>query len=148
MPVPLPSSEVDAEAAVADGRDAHWLDRLGIAVSAFCLVQCLALPLALVFAPLASVGLFSHELFHLVLLAVIVPVSLLAYGLGFLRHRNARMWLPAGIGFALLIVSAILEQGHVIGPLWIALLTSSGGVALITGHVLNLRAGRLQDAGR
>ncbi|NCO19990.1 MAG: MerC domain-containing protein, partial [Gammaproteobacteria bacterium] len=58
------------------------LDRLGIAVSAFCMVQCLALPLTLMFAPLASWGVLSHDLFHLVLLAVIVPVSSLAFLFG------------------------------------------------------------------
>ena len=116
------------------------LDRIGIGVSAFCLLQCLALPLALLFAPLASASLFSHELFHLVLLAVIIPVSLLAFGLGFLRHRNRRMWVPAGIGFGFLILAAILEQGHLIGPVWISLVTSMGGLGLIVGHVLNMRS--------
>jgi len=117
-----------------------FLDRIGIAVSAFCLLQCLALPLALLFAPLASASVFSHELFHLVLLGVIIPVSLLAFGLGFLRHRNPRMWIPAGAGFALLILAATLEHGHVIGPVWISLVTSMGGLGLIAGHVLNMRS--------
>ena len=116
------------------------LDRIGIGISVFCLLQCLALPFALLFAPLASVGLFSHELFHLVLLAVILPVSLLAFGLGFMRHRNLRMWFPAGIGFGLLIVAAALEQYHLLGPAWIAGITSMGGLGLIIGHWLNLRS--------
>ena len=116
------------------------LDRIGIGISAFCLLQCLALPLALVFAPIASAGLLDHELFHLVLLAVIIPVSLLAFGMGFMRHRNPRMWVPAAIGFALLIFAAVLEQGHVVGPGWIAGLTSLGGLGLIIGHFLNLRS--------
>lgn len=116
------------------------LDRVGIGISAFCLLQCLALPLALLFAPMASAGLFSHELFHLVLLAVILPVSLLAFGLGFLRHRNLRMWIPAGAGFALLLLAAFLEQRHLIGPVWISLVTSMGGLGLIVGHVLNMRS--------
>jgi len=116
------------------------LDRIGIGVSAFCLLQCLALPLALLFAPLASAGLFSHELFHLLLLGVIIPVSLLAFGLGFLRHRNLRMFIPAGAGFALLILAAVLEHGHVIGPVWISLVTSMGGLGLISGHLLNMRS--------
>ena len=98
----------------------RMLDRIGIGISAFCLLQCLALPLALVFAPIASAGLLDHGLFHLVLLAVIIPVSLLAFTLGFMRHRNLRMWVPAAIGFALLIFAAVLEQGHVVGPGWIA----------------------------
>jgi hypothetical protein len=117
-----------------------WLDRLGIAVSAFCLIQCLALPLTLMFAPLASWGVLSHEMFHLILLAVIVPVSSLAFALGFLRHRNARMWLPAGFGFALLIAVAVLEQGHLLPAGWIAGLTSVASLSLITGHLMNLRS--------
>lgn len=117
-----------------------FLDRIGIAVSAFCLLQCLALPLALLFAPLASASLFSHELFHLVLLGVIIPISLLAFGLGFLRHRNLTMWVPAGIGFMLLVVAAVLEQRHLLGPVWISLVTSMGGLGLIVGHVLNMRS--------
>jgi len=116
------------------------LDRIGIGISAFCLLQCLALPLALLFAPVASAGFFSHELFHIVLLAVIVPVSLLAFGLGFVRHRNRRMLVPAGAGFALLILAAVLEQGHVVGPVWVALVTSMGGAGLIVGHWLNMRS--------
>jgi len=118
---------------------AGLLDRIGIGISGFCLLQCLALPLALVFAPVASAGIFSHEFFHLALLAVILPVSGLAFGLGFLRHRNMRMWLPAGIGIGLLVVAAALEQQHVVGPVWIALVTSLGGVGLIIGHWFNLR---------
>jgi len=116
------------------------LDRLGIAVSAFCMVQCLALPLTLMFAPLASWGVLSHDLFHLALLAVIVPVSSLAFLFGFLRHRNGRMWLPAGLGFALLIAAAVLEQQHLLPAGWIAVLTSLASLSLITGHVINLRS--------
>ena len=116
-----------------------WLDRLGIGVSAFCLLQCLALPVALVLAPAASAGFFSHEAFHLLLLAVIIPVSLLAFGIGFARHRNRRMWVPAGAGVAILVLAASLEQSHALSPLWIAMLTSAGSIFLIVGHFLNLR---------
>ena len=116
------------------------LDRIGIGVSAFCLLQCLALPVALLFTPLASASLLSHELFHLLLLGVIVPVSLLAFGLGFLRHRNPAMWVPAGIGFGLLVAAAVLEQRHLVGPVWVSLVTSMGGLGLIVGHVLNIRS--------
>lgn len=116
-----------------------WLDRLGIGVSAFCLLQCLALPVALVLAPAASVGFFSHEAFHLLLLAVIIPLSLLAFGFGFARHRNPRMWVPAGTGVTILVLAALFEQAHVLSAIWNALLTSAGSAFLIVGHFLNLR---------
>lgn len=119
-----------------------WLDRLGIGVSAFCLVQCLALPVIVILAPTASAGFLSHELFHVLLLAVILPVSGLAFGLGFARHRNAAMWVPGGIGLGLIVLAAALEQGHVIPSLGVALLTSAGGVGLILGHLANMRAQR------
>ncbi|MDX1625822.1 MAG: MerC domain-containing protein [Wenzhouxiangellaceae bacterium] len=131
-------------AAVMESRETEapvgWLDRLGIGVSAFCLLQCLALPLVLVLAPAASAGFLSHELFHVVLLAVVIPVSGLAFAVGFARHRNARMWIPAGLGFAVLVSAAVLEREHVLGPVGVALLTSTGGAFLIVGHLMNLRS--------
>jgi hypothetical protein len=118
----------------------RWLDRLGIGVSAFCLLQCLALPIVLVVAPTLSAGFMSHEVFHVVLLAVILPVSGLAYTLGFLRHRDARIWLPAALGLVFLLVAIWLEHERALPPLGIAAVTSVGGVFLIIGHVLNLRS--------
>ena len=117
-----------------------WLDRLGIGVSAFCLLQCLALPVVLVVAPSLTAGFLSHETFHLVLLAVIVPVSGLAYTLGYLKHRNPVIWLPAALGIGFLVLAAWLEQRHALSALGIAAVTSAGGVCLIVAHFLNLRA--------
>jgi hypothetical protein len=123
------------------GLSTSWFDRLGIGVSAFCILQCLALPLLVLFMPIAGAGLLSHEMFHLLLLGVILPISALAFGLGFARHRNPRMWVPAGIGLGLLILAVALEHQHALPPAMIAVLTASGGVALILGHRLNMRMG-------
>ncbi len=117
-----------------------WLDRLGIGVSAFCLLQCLALPVLLVAAPSLSAGFLSHEVFHVVLLAVIVPVSGLAYTLGYLSHRNPRIWVPAAAGLAFLVLAVWLEHEHALPPLGVAAVTSIGGILLIIGHVLNLKS--------
>jgi hypothetical protein len=117
-----------------------WLDRLGIGVSAFCLLQCLALPVLLVVAPTLSAGFLSHEVFHVVLLAVILPVSGLAYTLGYLKHRNPRIWIPAAFGLGFLVLALLLELEHALPPLGIAAVTSVGGVLLIIGHLLNLKS--------
>ena len=117
-----------------------WLDRLGIGVSAFCLLQCLALPILLVAAPTLSAGLLSHEAFHVVLLAVIVPVSGVAYTLGYLKHRNPRIWVPAALGLAFLVLAVWLEHEHALPALGVAAVTSIGGILLIIGHVLNLKS--------
>jgi len=124
------------------GRPPHWLDRLGVGVSVFCLLQCLAVPLALVFMPLASFGLFSHAWFHIILLALIIPVGVMAFALGLRRHRNRRVLVPAVLGLLLLLAAAVLEWYHVLAPGWISLVTSLGGLGMMTAHVMNIRAGR------
>jgi hypothetical protein len=56
-------------------------------------------------------------------------------------HRNAGMLVPGLAGLAVIITAAILE-GAVLGTLAAALLTSVGGLLLISGHWLNLRKRR------
>jgi hypothetical protein len=117
------------------------LDRAAICVSAVCLVQCLLLPVLLVISPLVSLGILGDAHFHLALLAVILPLSLAAFALGYRRHRNRQMLIPGLSGLAVIILAAGLEGG-VLGPLGSALLTSLGGVLLILGHWINLRQRR------
>ena len=117
-----------------------FLDRLGIAASAFCLLQCLALPLLIIVAPLTSVWLLDHELFHLILLLLIVPVSLTAFVLGYFNHRNGAIWWPAVLGLALLVLASALELSHTLEGFSVALITSAGGVLMIAAHWMNLRS--------
>ncbi|QOC22947.1 MerC domain-containing protein [Wenzhouxiangella sp. AB-CW3] len=125
----------------ADARPGATLDRLAICVSAACLAQCLLLPVLVVVTPLMSVGFLGEEAFHLFLLAVIVPLSILAFGLGYRLHRNRSMLVPGGMGLGLVATAAVLEA-TVLHGLTAAVLTSLGGVLLIAGHWLNLRQRR------
>ncbi len=117
------------------------LDRVAICASAACMAQCLLLPVMIVITPMISVGFLADETFHLLLLAIIVPVSLVAFGLGYRTHRNNTMLVPGLIGLALVVAAAILEA-TVLDALAVALLTSLGGMFLIAGHWLNLRERR------
>lgn len=118
-------------------------DRAAICVSGLCLVQCLLLPVLVVVTPLASVGFLGEEWFHMALLLVVLPLSLLAFSLGFRRHRNRAMWIPGGLGLVLIALAAIAEISHLASHWQAAVLTSLGGLLLITGHWLNLRYRRL-----
>ena len=124
-----------------EARTGTTLDRMAICVSAACMAQCLLLPVLVVLTPLVSVGFLADELFHLFLLAVIVPISLMAFGLGYRTHRNTTMLIPGLIGLSLIIAAAVLEA-TVLSTLAVAVLTSLGGVFLIAGHWLNLRQRR------
>ena len=117
------------------------LDRAGICVSIVCLVQCLMLPVLVVVSPLTSLGFFGEEVFHLLLLTLILPISLIAFTLGYRSHRNRSMLVPGLTGLA--IVAAATLFGHEwLSPLATALTISLGGLLLITGHWLNLRLRR------
>jgi len=117
------------------------LDRAGICVSVVCLVQCLVLSLALVLAPVVSLGIFGSDLFHRLLLAVILPLAIAAFWLGYRSHRSLALLLTGLAGLALVLAAAVLEA-TVLSPLAASALTSAGGVTLVVGHWLNLRRRR------
>lgn len=120
------------------GRMSILLDRAGVCISVACLVQCLVLPLVVVATPVLALGIFGDVNFHLLLLTIILPVSTLAFLSGWNTHRNARMLIPGLAGLAILVLAATLGH-HALGHAGEVLLTSAGGILLITGHLLNLR---------
>lgn len=119
---------------------ASLADRLGICVSALCLVQCLALPVLLVAAPAAS--LWRGEVVHLALLAVVIPVSVVAFAGGYRVHRDARVLWPAAAGLVLLAGAAALDLMALAGPWMVAAVSIPGAAALIGAHLANLRLRR------
>ena len=120
---------------------AGLLDRAGICVSAVCLVQCLVLSLAIVLAPMMSLGIFGSDLFHRLLLGLILPLSIGAFWLGYRSHRSLGLLLAGMAGLGLVLLAAFLEA-TVLPPLAASALTSAGGITLIVSHWLNLRRRR------
>lgn len=121
---------------------ASLLDRAGICVSAVCLLQCLVLSLAIVLAPMLSLGIFGSDLFHFLLLAVILPLGAAAFWMGYRSHQSLALLLTGLTGLGLVLAAAVLEA-TVLSPLAASGVTSIGGVMLIVGHWLNLRRRRL-----
>lgn len=120
----------------------RWLDVLGIGLSVACLIHCLSLPLLIMFAPFVASWLLEDAFFHSYLLAFILPVALIAFSVGWLRHRSLVVLVCGSIGLALISVAA-LQAAWLDHSLFSAsmekILTSIGGFMLITGHLLNLR---------
>ncbi|MFW6093024.1 MAG: MerC domain-containing protein [Pseudomonadota bacterium] len=118
-------------------------DRLAIALSALCLVHCLAIPLAVVVTPALAVALVGSETtLHVLLLAVALPVTVYALGHGYRIH--GRRWCVAlgGVGLALMT----LGVSHLFGMAWEVPLTLAGVSLLTVAHVMNLRAARAPRA--
>ena len=75
----------EGEAALRAESRETWLgrlDSLGVLLSGICIVHCLALPLLLALLPFLGGSLLGGHSFHEYLLLAVLPVSLVALGLG------------------------------------------------------------------
>jgi len=108
------------------------LDRLGALASLLCLGHCLALPL------LAALPFLGHGV-HEVLLALVLPLALVAFPLGFRRHGQPGPGLLALLA-ALGLVGVVALEGHADhGALEV--LGFAGSVAMVGAHLWNERLG-------
>ena len=78
------------------------LDRFSIGFSTLCLLHCLAVPVLVSVLPVFATFAFADERFHLALVVLVVPTSIVALGLGCRLHRPTysciwiRRYLVAG----------------------------------------------------
>lgn len=106
------------------------LDGIGIALSILCLLHCLALPLVATGALAWAASEHVHVGLTLALAAVVLTVAVPGYR----RHRRAAVPILLATGVALLVAAVLMGEGP--GE---TVATVLGSVALVTGHVLNLR---------
>lgn len=117
------------------------LDRAAIGMSLLCLVHCLALPVLLVLIPSLAVLPIADEHFHLVLLYLVLPTSVVALFLGCRRHKNRTVLLWGLSGLAVLVLAAF--AGHdLLGDAGERALTVLGALLVALGHLKNVRLGR------
>ena len=114
------------------------LDRVAVGFSALCVVHCLIAPTALVALPVMAAVPFAHQTFHVLMLFLVLPTSLVALFLGCRRHKD-QVVLFLGIGGLVLLTVAAIE-----GPLWLGIdaeraITIAGSTLMVWGHVRNYR---------
>jgi len=109
------------------------LDAVGIVLYILCLLHCLALPLiatgVLAWAASEQVHVGLTLALAVVVLAVALP--------GYRRHRQAAVPALLVIGVTLFIGAVLF--GEALGEARETALTILGSVALVAGHLLNLR---------
>ena len=111
-------------------------DRLGICLSALCVVHCLLTPVILLLLPSAQFFHFftTHETFHMLMLIVLPLLALFAFIPGFRLHGNKGVFLWAIPGIASIAVGALLFEGNA----WFeAGFSIAGSCMLIRAHLLN-----------
>jgi hypothetical protein len=111
-------------------------DRIAIALSAICILHCLAVPLLAAVLPIAfvTVGVDAH--FHEVMLWGVLPTSLFGFGFGLRYHRRYRIVVVGAVGLAIITFAAIVAHGA--WAWWQELsLSILGSVLLVTAHWRN-----------
>ena len=120
------------------------LDKSAIGLSMFCILHCVALPFAVIMVPQLTAFWFAGEDFHLTLIYLVLPTSIVGIGLGCRRHGSFGGLSWALLGLLMLVFAAV--YGHdVLGEMGEKLLTLLGGVCVMTAHILNFRLCRSCD---
>jgi predicted tellurium resistance membrane protein TerC len=128
------------------------LDLGSLALAGICSVHCLLTPVALVAFPLLGSTLVADGHFHVFMLALVLPMSLLAALIGCRRHKDRQVVIRLGIGLTLLVIGVVVglaehdhggghahhEHAHAHLPLG-TVITLIGGLAMIAGHWRNFR---------
>ena len=115
-------------------KSTDWLDGAAVGLSGLCLLHCLALPFVVGVLPMLMPFAESH--LHAQMLYFAVPLSVVAIGIGFARHRSPRVVIAAAAGLTLLIVGATVAHGS-LGIIADRLFTVSGSLILAAAHLWN-----------
>jgi uncharacterized membrane protein len=111
-----------------------WLDGAAVLLSALCLVHCLLLPFIVAGLPLLAQFYDGH--LHAQMLVVVVPLSVVALGIGFRGHRNRHIVASGATGLLILIVGATIAHEYM-GIFADRLLTIAGALVLAMAHYQN-----------
>jgi hypothetical protein len=115
-----------------------WWDKLGITLSALCLVHCIGLPILIASGSLLALSAGADEGLHQWLLWAIAPVAVLAVLPGWRRHGHHRVIAGMAVGLGL-IGTAAFAGNAVLSAGTERLLTLSGGLVLVASHWVNLK---------
>ncbi len=108
-----PAEAITAASSALSFKSQSWLDRTAIILAVLCGIHCLATPILLVALPLIANTVWVSENFHLGMLLLVIPTSLLAAFAGCRQHRDRFVigLIAAGIG-VLSFATAQELMGH------------------------------------
>lgn len=119
------------------------IDRISIGLSALCAVHCLVLPIVAGALPALAASV-SHSHFHALMLLLVIPLSAIALGAGWRRHRDGIVMALGLCGIGLMVFAATLGHdllGHE-GERWV---TVAGSFTVAAAHLRNFRRCRPAD---
>lgn len=118
----------------APAKSTDWLDGAAVGLSAQCQAVRQALPLFAGALPLLMPFVDGH--FHAQMLALVLPLSVVAIGIGVARHRNLRVAWAAAAGMIVLVIGATVAHEQ-LGIMADRLFTVVGAIVLAAAHLYN-----------
>lgn len=115
--------------AIATRRSAS-LDRVAIALSGLCALDCLAAPIVIALFPLLAGSLMTGFV-HTAMVLLVLSSSIMALGLGRHRHRDALVTALGATGLGLLIGSLVAPED------WHQGLALIASVLIVSAHTRN-----------
>ena len=116
-----------------------FLDNVAVALSGICLLHCLTLP-ALI-AALPFIRQFGEGHFHVQMLLFVLPVSVIAFTLGYRRHRVKSIIAWGAAGMLLLVLGATVVHTSS-GLIADRTVTICAALMLAVAHYFNNRYSR------
>lgn len=114
------------------------LDRCSVVISAVCVAHCIALPPLLILFPLLGGTVLTDELFHVMLLWIIIPTSVIAIAMARRHHPDSLVLVLVSTGIMVLMVGAFWAHDH--AEAWVdTTLSIMGSGLLASGHIRNFR---------
>ena len=110
-------------------------DKLAMGLSVACTLHCIALPALLIMLP--SLAFLNDELFHIVMVVAVIPISIYALTLGYKQHQRRSLFAVGCSGLLLLI--AALVVGHDLGEIAETGLTVIGAFLVAVSHWFNYK---------
>tara|TARA_R110002110_G_scaffold104437_2_gene263399 strand:+ start:323 stop:727 length:405 start_codon:yes stop_codon:yes gene_type:complete len=120
------------------------LDRIAVVLSSVCMLHCLALPFVLTLLPISQGAFLDEQTFHLLMLVLILPVSLIALTIGCRKHKDQLTIALGTIGLLVLALTAFFGHDW-FGITGERIVTSMGGLILAGAHIQNYRICRHND---
>lgn len=109
-------------------------DYTSISLAGICVVHCFLTPVALILFPVVGSTLVFEEVFHELMLFMVIPASVVAMFLGCRRHKDFSVIMLGGVGLYFLLVGAFAVTGYLE-----SILTLIGAFIMISGHLRNFR---------
>ena len=114
------------------------MDKFAISVSTLCALHCAITPIIVIMVPVLSSTFVMDEAFHQLLVALIIPSSLVALFIGCRKHQDQHVKVIGIIGLISLTLVALV--GHdLLGETGEKIATVFSSLILIWAHIRNYR---------